>query len=414
MKAKTTMRSCLLSGLAVVALASSMAAGAAPFAIAVEAPQQEADVTTHQITSAGAVLGISDRGGGYINKLVVPGIGDVIGPVAARYGRGGQVSVRDELHGRKYNPTQAGFTDRAGTHVEVTIRGNEIVLPRRPMSLWNGDNQYDFTQWENLAADPYNSDGGASDSDGIDESALPGKQADEITSEFDFVAFYSNVSDGTKIKIPAFRFKYELRYVRKPQAIFQFGRKTPTFKPTHALPDISVEMPAGVHPATETTLSKMLMNATIRGDKSVWAPDVVFTVDKRGQLVAGVAGRGDAEELEAGTGSLVIMARGTDPRSGIAIGFFQPPSRANTYNVVGRSAGDNELKYEDRRATRTQLLGNPSRTPDMWLMGTRVYSTGLLSTAETAKGIYEAVRGESFILIGTPQEILEASAKLAD
>ncbi|MCC2673600.1 MAG: hypothetical protein K0R58_547 [Ramlibacter sp.] len=407
------MRSSYLSGLFMMALAASFAATAAPFAIALDGPQSASDVTTHEITSAGAVLGVSDKGGGYINKLVLPGIGDVIGPVAGRYGRGGQISIRDELHGRKYNPTQAGFTDRAGTHVEVTVRGNEILLPRRPLSLWNGDRQYDFTEWENLAQDPYRNDGGRADADGIDESALPAKQADELTSEFDFVGRYSSVSDGTRIRIPAFRFEYEFRYARKPAAIRQFGSKTRIYDAAQAVPDISVDMPAGVHPATETTLSKMLMNATIRGDRSVWSPSVVFTVDGRGQLVAGNSSRGNAEEL-AGTGALVILASGSDPKSGTAIGFFQPANRANTFNVVGRSFADDTVKYEDRRATRRQLLGNMSRTADMWLMGTRVYSTGLLSPLETAGGIYEAVRGESYILIGTPQEILDASVKLAN
>lgn len=408
------MRNWFLSGSFVVAIAASMAAGAAPFAIAVEGAQAIADVTTHQITSAGAVLGVSDKGGGYINKLMIPGVGDVIGPAAGRYGRGGQVSIRDEMHGRKYNPTQAGFTDRTGTHVEVVLRGNELLLPRRPLSLWNGDHQYDFTQWENLASDPYRNDGGNSDADGIDESALPGKQADELTSEFDFVGRYSSVSDGTRIRIPAFRFEYEFRYARKPFAILQFGRKTPVFNPSHALADLSVEKPVGVHPATETTLSKMLMNATIRGDKSVFAPTVVFTVDGRGQLVPGAPGRDDDEEAEAGSGALVILAKSADTKSGVAIGYFQPPTRVNTYNVVGRSTVDDAVKYEDRRVTRRQLLGNPSRTGDMWLMGVRVHATGLLSPAETASGIYEAVRGESYILIGTPQEILDASAKLAN
>lgn len=408
------MRSFCLSCVSVLALAVPLLAGAAPFSIVVEGPLQAADVTTHQITSAGAILGISDKGGGYINKLVLPGIGDVIGAAAGRYGRGGQVTIRDELHGRKYNPTQAGFTDRSGTHVEVQLRGNEIVLPRRPLSLWHGDRQFDFIEWENLAADPYTGDGGKSDVDGIDESALPGKQADEITSEFDFVGRYSNASDGVRVKIPAFRFEYEFRYARKPKAILQFHSKTAAYKPAEAVADISVEMPAGVHPATATSLSKLLMNATIRGDKSVWAPSTVFTVDDRGQLVAGRPSGGDDEEEGSSNGSLVILASGTDPGKGVAIGYYQPPSRVNTYNVVGRSASDDAAKYEDRRVTRRQLLGNMSRTGDMWLMGTRVYSTGLLSPIQTANGIYEAVRGESFILIGTPREILDASLKLAN
>lgn len=388
---------------------------AAPFAIAVSGPQEAADVTTHEITSGAAVLGVSDKGGGYINKLVLPGVGDIIGPVAGRYGRGGQVDIRDELHGRRYNPTQAGFTDRTGTHVEIRVRGNEIVMPRRPVSLWNGDSQYDFTEWENLAADPYPNDGGRSDEDKIDESALSGKQAEEITSEFDFVGTYSSAFDSVKVRIPAFRFQYEMRYARKPgHAMRQFGPGTRIFNPAMAVPDISVKAPPGVHPATEWTLSQMITTASVRGDKSVWNPTVIFTLDPQGKLIAGRPGRADEEEVHAPTGSLVILATSRDVEVGPAIGYYQPANRVNTFNVVGRSTADNAVKYVDQRGTRTRLLGNLSRIPGMWLMGTRVFSTGLLSPLETPKGIYEAVRGETYILIGSPREIVEASIQLAN
>src|SRR5690349_16595862 len=118
-------------------------ASAAPFAIAVDGPVERADVTTHEIRSGEVVLGFSEFGGGYINKLALPGIGDVMAREAARYGRGGQVTIRDRLHGGKYNPTQAGFTATAGTHVTINSNGSEATVPRRPVSLWHGDGKYD-------------------------------------------------------------------------------------------------------------------------------------------------------------------------------------------------------------------------------------------------------------------------------
>src|SRR5688500_8304877 len=75
---------------------------AAEFKIAVQQSLEQADVTTHEISSGGAILGISEFGGGYINKLVIPGVGDVVASHAARYGRGGQVTIRDHLHGGRY------------------------------------------------------------------------------------------------------------------------------------------------------------------------------------------------------------------------------------------------------------------------------------------------------------------------
>ena len=398
----------------VLLAAGPLLAVAAPFAIAVAGDLKAADVTTHEISSGAAVLGVSDKGGGYINKLVIPGIGDVIGLQAARYGRGGQVTLRDVLHGLRYNPTQAGFTDRAGTHVEVVLAAGEIRLPLRPVALWHGDRQYDFIEWENLAADPYTNDGGRSDLDKIDESSLPGKQADEITSEFDFVGSYSSAYDGRKVKIPAFRFQYEFRYARKPRAILQFGRDTPIYDPAGAVADISVQSPPGVHPATPTTLSKLIMSSTLRGDKAVWDPNIIFTVDKDRRLVASESKRDTREAVSSGGYPLVILSRSKDPGVGPALGFFHPANPVNVANVVGRSAADHTLKYEDRRATRSELLGNLSRTGEMWLMGMRVHSTGLLSTLEAPSGTYEAVRGESFILIGTPREILEAATALTN
>ena len=408
------MRFPVLRTLCALAAALPLIASAVPFSVVVEGPLEAADVTTHEIKSGGAILGVTDKGGGYINKLVLPGIGDVLGPVSARYGRGGQFDIRDEMHGRRYNPTQAGFTDRAGTHVEIQVRDNQIIMPRRPASLWSGDRQYDFTEWENLASDRYPNDGGRGDEDGIDESALPGKQADEVTSEFDFTGSYSSVFDNVKVKIPAFKFSYEMRYARKPgHAMRQFGRSTRVFNPAAAVADISVQAPAGVHPASEWSLSQLIATATIRGDKDVWNPTVILTLDGEGRLVPGRPGRGEEEELQSATGSLVILATSTDIGVGPAIGFFQPANRVNTFNVVGRSTTDDSVKYEDRRGTRSQLLGNLSRAQGMWLMGTRVFSTGLLSPLDTPAGVYEAVRGESFILIGSPREILAASIQLA-
>ena len=408
------MRTPVLRTLCALAAALPLLAGAVPFSIVVSGPLEAADVTTHEIRSGNAVLGVSDKGGGYINKLVLPGIGDVLGPISARYGRGGQIDIRDEMHGRRYNPTQAGFTDRAGTHVDIRVRDNQIIMPPRPASLWSGDRKYDFTQWENLADDRYQNDGGRSDEDGIDESALPGRQADEVTSEFDFVGTYSSVYDNVKVRIPAFKFAYEMRYVRRPgHAMRQFSRATRVFTPSAAVSDISVVAPPGVHPASEWSLSQMITTASIRGDKSIWNPTVILTLDQEGRLVAGRPGQGEEEEMQSSAGSLVILASSTDLNVGPAIGFFQPSSHVNTYNVVGRSSTDHSVKYEDRRGTRLQLLGNLSRAQGMWLMGTRVFSTGLLSPLETPSGVYEAVRGECFILIGSPREILEASTQLA-
>ena len=382
------------------------------FEVARQQDLRTADITTHEIRSGDVVLGISDKGGGYINKLYIPGVGDIIGKHAARYGRGGQVSIRDRLHGGRYNPTQAGFTDTAGT-ISVVEQGfaGRMTIPARPLALWNGDGQYDFTEWEDLAADPYRNDGGDSDRDGIDESSLAGKQAEEITSEFDFAASYRDVRDGTRVKIPAFRFEYELRFIRPPaHAIRQFGKGTPAYDSDAEVPDISVRAPAGKHPSTEHSLTGLILSATLRGDKSIWNPTRAFFVGKDGQLelvkLDGSFRRAFWDRGEVRAVPLVIFATSDNPRSGPAIGFFHPDSHENRFSVLGRNTKDDSIQYEDARTQGGAMLGNDARTDGMWLFGVRTEHTGLLSPKETPSETYESLRGESYILVGTPEEIL--------
>lgn len=388
---------------------------AAEFKIVTQQSLGQADVTTHEISSGGVVLGISEYGGGYINKLVIPGVGDIIAKHAARYGRGGQVSIRDRLHGLRYNPTQGGFSDTAGTHVaiEQPAKGRLFMRPR-PVALWNGDGKYDFTEWENLARDPYPHDKGNSDSDNIDESNLVGKQATEITSEFDLTTSYDDVWDGEKIRIPAFRFSFEFRFVREPgHAISQFGKGTPIHDPSAEAVDRSNLAPPGNHPSAEDSLTGVILASTLRGDKAVWDPNVLFFLDETGKLAAEKANKAFRRSFAQGPrllrAPLVIFSRSLDPGQGPAIGYYHPHNHVNQFSVVGRSVKDDSVVYEDNRGTAGVLLGNVARTPDIWLFGVTTEHAGLLSRKETPRGVYEAIRGESYILIGTPNEIVEAA-----
>ncbi|MDF7822586.1 hypothetical protein P4B35_01070 [Pontiellaceae bacterium B12227] len=176
----------------------------------VVAAENDPSLTTHTLSSGDFELGVSDFGGGYINRLALPGIGDVMGFQADRYGRGGQSAIRDDLHGKRYNPTQAGFSDPAGTVCRVleTLDNSALVVAPRPCCLYRGDGQFDFTEWENLANDGYAESGGSNDWDSIDESLLSGRQATEITSEFDYYCTYEVCTNAT-----GFRHYYEYRFM---------------------------------------------------------------------------------------------------------------------------------------------------------------------------------------------------------
>lgn len=406
-------------------VAASTIAAAAPFAIAVNGPMERGDITTHEIRSGNVVLGFSEFGGGYINKLAIPGIGDVVAREAARFGRGGQVTIRDRLHGGKYNPTQAGFTATAGTHVTITSNGSEATVERRPVALWHGDGKYDFTEWEDLAPDPYRNDRGNSDEDGLDERNLPGRQATEITSEFDLLVQYSDAMRTHGVAIPAFRFYYEFSYIRPPgHAMQQFRAGTPTYRPQAAPAKIVNRNPAGATSApTPTTLAGILLSSVLRGDTAVFDPKAVFVPDSAGRLVTVRPPTGPARNQTRGgedddsdlldAASLVIFASSSNPNEGVAIGFVQPDSTVNREAVVGRNVSNHSVVYTDNRTTRSHMLGNPRRTGALWQLGARVELSGLLSRNEAPQGVYETLRGESFILVGTPAQILQASTRLA-
>jgi len=67
---------------------------------------------------------------------------------------------------------------------------DKLILPARPVALWYGDGKWDFCQWENIGADPYQNDNGFGDVDELDETNLPGKQNTEVKSEFDYYGIY--------------------------------------------------------------------------------------------------------------------------------------------------------------------------------------------------------------------------------
>lgn len=390
----------------------------AEFQIAVEQTLDRADITTHEIKSGEVILGISEFGGGYINKLFIPGIGDLLARHAARYGRGGQVSIRDELHGNRYNPTQAGFSDVAGTHCNIEHPSKGVLyIPPRPMTLFNGDKLYDFTEWENLARDPFTQDGGKKDEDKIDESMLRGKQLDEITSEFDFTGSYEDLMDGKTIVIPTFKISYELRFIRMPgHCLNQFGSQAKVYNKTLRIDDISSGEPKGVHPSAVTSLANVSLSSTLRGDKSIWNPVSIFYVDSEGFLgkpsQLGTVRKKFIEKSRLVDFPLIIYATSTDTDKAVAIGYYHPFSHINEFSIVGRSLKDNSIVYEDSRTVSSLFVGSGARTSGMWLVGVKSNGSGLLSRDQTPAGIYEAIRGESYIIVGTPKEIYETSKKI--
>ena len=404
----------------------------------------DAMITTHELSSGGFVLGISDKGGGYINKMVLPGIGNVMGGVSARYGRGGQSSIRDSMHGGKYNPTQAGFSDTAGTVCRVCKApdGSALVVAPRPACLFRGDGGFDFTEWEDLVDDGYAESGGSNDWDTIDESLLPGKQATEITSEFDYYCTYENrlgtlgsAFAGTNaITIPCFRHYFEYRYIREPGHCLLQHNLGPRYNPVAgAVTDLSIVNPFGVQAATSNDMGVVELSMSIRMDRALWAPAYIGYVDgssisnvsfaERGtgvnlrkfQQDATLAGRATGYSLpgyKSVAVPLFILADSTNIAQGGALGLYYPDTPVNEFSVIGVSRTSGEVLYADDRRLHMELRDSPYRIETMQWCGFRGDLLGLINPLAMPTNQYETLRGEFYMLYGSPQEIFENAQRI--
>lgn len=413
---------------------------AVPFEIARDGTNPSA--VSHTLVSGSVTLGISDQGGGYVNQLILPGLGDVLGAASDRYGRGGQSAIRDWRHGLRYNPTQAGFSDTAGTMcpISVTSSGTLVVL-RRACCLWRGDGEFDFTEWENLADDKYSADGvtsgHGSDVDTIDESASAGRQATEITSEFDYYGTYADyrLTRGTyyagsdQVSIPCFRHYFEYTYARNPGACIEQHNSGPLYDPSVTVSDLSNNNPAGVQEAGASDMGVLRAGWTLRMDRALWAPRYRWWVEgstlkcaergttaqtflsrKDDALAARVSGVAFGNYPEARP--LIILSDSADKDAGAAIGIFYPPSPVNNTPVLGYNTETGNIDYTDERRIVTEMIDSPTRTPTMQLFGFKPTLLGLLNPTRTAPNIQEKFRAEVFILYGTPAQIYRNAQRI--
>ena len=236
-------------------------------------------ITTHKLKSgpSGFEIGITSNGGGVINFVNFPGIGDIMKLASDRYGRAGQLAFRDTSHGGSYNPTQAGYNEDIGTKCKVIKEGDKLIIPQRGMALWFGDNRNDFTHWENIGSDSKDSDGGNSDTDGLDESNLEGKQETEVFSEFDYYGTYEDVYGQNDISVGSIRHYFEVSFIREPgHCLNQFREGTPLFNGNALRNDISKKFPVGKHPGTDKDMNGVTAVWSLRNDVARWDYNHVF------------------------------------------------------------------------------------------------------------------------------------------
>lgn len=366
--------------------------------------------TTHQLTSGSLTIGITDNGGGVINQVILAGAKDIMGKESDQYGRAGQVAIRDTSHGGRYNPTQAGFNETLGTQCQITDTGDRLVVKPRGLALWHGDGQYDFTQWENIGDDPYKNDNGNSDQDDLDESALPGKQATEVHSEFDYFGIYENCMGKHGITTPVIRHYFEIRFIRPPgHCINQFREGTLLWNGNAARRDISNNAPEGRHIGTDKDMNRLTAVWSLRHDIKLWDPKVVYFRNEDGRWESGRTSQTIDNTIEQrGDGAVFILTDSAKPERGVALGLYRPQSDINVNAIVGVSEASGKILYKDDRRIEEKIVLTPRRVPTMSKYGFSQKYTGMLNRTRLDNGVYEAYRSEYYILSGTPKDIMRA------
>jgi len=324
--------------------------------------------------------------------------------------------MRDRLTSGRFNPTQAGNNETLGTPSVILDTGDSLVIQSRQCALWHGDGGYDYIRWENIGADPYQNDNGNSDIDGIDEENLEGKQLTEVGSEFDYYGLYEIITGRDSITIPCFRHYYEYRFIRAPgHCMSQFGPGTEAYNPAFISQDISKLYPEGIHTATDSDISELIKVWSLRNDRSIWDPLYRHLISSEGDWIL------QERDTDLAGGSirafgayqpLVIISDSSDRDKGLALGLYRPESEINNFVIAGVNENTGVIEYMDDRILTARILEQPRRTPTMSKYGFYIDARGMLNRNRTSPGIYETLRSEFYILVGTPNEIFEAANKI--
>lgn len=382
---------------------------------------------THTINAGAVKLGVNSNGGGYVNYFSIEGGPNIVSP---KFGRGWQGSIRDRYHEGRYNPTQAGFSDAAGTPVRVNIINNKktISIPPFQMPLF-GDPVFDFTENENLTKDAkVYKDQGKYDSDGLDERS--NDQDDEIRSEFDYQGHYENVSSRTiDLGVSSIKHVYRSTYMRKPKAIYQFGRNAIkenghyVLNPRYQLQDISRVIP-GKQTASPIDLSNVIFTAygirlltRFNYTTGMWHDGTKWNIRKKESF----RGRGNEMNFQINSNeqqvyrrlnnNLLILSKGSNPYTSKAIGVYVPNNARNIKQTILRNRSNGQIKFAEDRRTRSYMFFSHVIDEQIGIR-TRYFTTGLMAPNRGRRGYVEGLRHETYILYGTPQRILQAIKRL--
>ncbi len=373
-------------------------------------------ITTHKLKSgpSGFEIGITSNGGGVINFINFPGIGDIMKLASDRYGRAGQLAFRDTSHGGSYNPTQAGYNEDIGTKCKVIKNEKKLIIPQRGMALWFGDKRNDFTQWENIGSDSYDNDGGNTDTDGLDESNLEGKQETEVFSEFDYYGVYEDIYGQNDISIGAIRHYFEVSFIREPgHCLNQFRAGTPLYNGNALRNDISKKFPVGKHPGTDKDMNGVTAVWSLRNDVARWNYSHVYFRTTTGQWNVFEA---DVNVPTNADHQIMILAESNNPKTGRGYCLYKPNTEINNFPIIGVNEYTGTIAYKDERIflsnEGTKMSYSKFRAPAMSKYGFSNKFSGLINRTRLDANIFEAYRGEYYIFYGTPQQIMDNISKI--
>jgi hypothetical protein len=384
--------------------------------------------TTNQLTSGSLTIGVTNLGGGVINKVTIPGVGDIMDVESKSYGRCGQSAIRDRSHGGKYNPTQAGFNETLGSPCKIEQSTDKIIVQPRAVSLWHGDSGYDFTRWENIGADPYNEPsffGGAlnaSDQDELDEEniavdingSIYTKQEAEVYSEWDYYGTYEDYIGKAGIATSAIRHYFEYRFVRNPgHCINQFRAGSFSWTSSALRANLSHLNPSGVFAGTDKDMNSMVVEWHIRHDRSKWAPKYSYfrTTDNKWFISPADS---SANAPSNSDGLVFILAETNNPATGNALAIYRPKTEINQFPVVGVNETSGAIVYKDDRVVLStdsfRIYKDMLRIPTMSKYGFTGTLSGMINRTRLEPNVYETFRNEYLIFYGTPNQIKAAIA----
>ncbi len=371
---------------------------------------------SHTLKVKNVTIDLNDKGGGYLNYC---SIDDGANIVSTDYGKGWQGALRDRMHRGRYNPTQAGFTDTAGTPVDIQKIDKKLIIPKFNMPLF-GDAVFDFTQYEDLVPDsPKYRDGGNTDTDGYTEEGWT--QDDEIRSEFDFQGYYEDASHLADNQSVVIRFYAEYIYAREPKAIYQFGKKArksngqPVLHEKGKSKDISKTLVGNQEP-TPTDLSHILfVPYGVRLTKAsgykipMWYDNGQWHYSSLKELKGKKKKKKFSMDISQAKlkSDFLLFSTGKNPDTSSAIALYVPESEINHHQLVGINRLTNKIAYkEDRRSEATIFFTH--RTPKQMSMRYIYTLSGMLGPHHTEENISETIRNETYILFGSPNEILKS------